>query len=301
MAAVARLASADGPFAGADFDLLGTRDSDGFVSTHSRAGLLWSYESLYRFSGINVGADNYHQRGWSMSGASLLGVHRDVVRATGAGLTVVAGASRAGDATRLVGDLTWNRRLSTTTGIELIGSRSFVETRAALEGRVMSSFAAATIDHALGDRVTLVGLAGAQGYSDNNLRLHLRGRAFYLLAPEQGISAEARVRAYESSLRGPATYFNPEHYARAEVGLRLRRSLGDWRVFAELGGGREAVDLNFRNETYYLGLQAQRAFANGVSLAFNYSAQRSSEGDGATSIEGRYRWQYLRAFLALPF
>jgi hypothetical protein len=299
--AAAQFATAADSRPAVDADLIGTRDTDGFVSTRERVGLLWSYESLYRFTGINVSADNYHQRGWSMHGASLLGIYRDVVRATGGGLSVVAGASRAGDATRLVGDLTWNRRLSDTTGFELIGSRAFVETRAALESAVMSNFAAATVDHAIGDRVTLVGLAGAQDFSDGNLRLHLRGRAFYLLSPEQGLSAEVRLRAYESSLRGPVSYFNPEHYARAELGLRLRRSMGDWRVFAELGGGRENVDPSIRNPTYYLGLQAQRAFESGMSLAINYTAQRSLESDAATSVQNRYRWQYLRAFFTVPF
>lgn len=289
------------PGAGVDFDLLGTRDSDHFSARHTRAGLLRSHESIYRFSGVHVGADEYRQGEWSRHGASLLGAYRDVDRATAAGLSVVGGFSRTADTTRLVGEFAWNVRLSAATGVELHGNREFIETRVGIESATMSNFLAASVDHTIAERLTLIGLAGAQQFSDDNTRLHLRGRAIYLLSPQQGFGVEVRVRAYESLQPGLAAYFNPEHYARGEMGLRLRRSLGGWRVFAEAGAGREGVDLNFRNPTAYFSARAQRSFANGLTFAVNYAAQRSSEGDGASSIEGKYRWQYLRAFLLVPF
>jgi hypothetical protein len=289
------------PNAGGDFDLLGNWDTDHFSAWHARVGLLWSLESINQFSGIHVGVDEYRQGNWSRHGSSLLGAYKDTDRATGAGLTIVGGASSASNATRAVGEFTWNVRLSPATGVEFVGNRAFVETRAGIDQATMSNFLAASADHSINDRLTLIGLVGAQQFSDDNSRLHLRGRAIYLLSPEYGVSVEARARAYESSRSGPANYFNPEHYARGELGLRLRRSFGDWRVFAEAGAGGETVEHLSHKATYYGGLRAQRTFANDLTFSVNYSTQRSSESDGATSVESKYRWQYLRAFFIVPF
>jgi hypothetical protein len=285
---------------GADVDLLGTRDTDGFSARHVRLGYLWADESFYRFAGIHVGADDYRQGNWSRSGASLLGAYKDVERATGAGLTVVGGLQKAGSETRAVGEFTWNVRLSPATGVEFVGNRDFVETRPGIDGAVMSNFVAASADHSVTDRFTLIGLAGAQAFSDDNTRWHLRGKAIYLLSPEYGFGAELRLRAYESQHPGPAAYFNPEHYGRAELGLRLRRSFGDWRVTAEAGAGSEVVDQNPAKSTYYSGLRVQRTFSS-FTLVAAYTAQRSSDSHAATSADGNYRWQYLHAFLLLPF
>jgi hypothetical protein len=289
------------PRAGADLFLDASRDTDGFSAVHSRAGLLWRHESINRFSGVHVGADNFRQHGWSRHGVSLLGVYRDVERETGEGLSLQAGMSRLGDDLRAVGELTWNKRFSAATGMELLGNRSFVETRLGLEQATMSNFLAISGDHTIGDRLTLAGLAGVQAYSDNNTRAHLRARGIWLLVPEQGFAVEARVRAYDSSRPGRAAYFNPERYLRGEVGLRLRRSIGDWRVLAEAGAGSEDISDSARKGTGYATLRLQRSFANDMTFAILMTSQRSSEGDAASSADGKYRWEYLRALLLVPF
>ena len=284
---------------GVGADLTATRDSERFRSDRLRAGTLLTYESPYDYMGIAGGGTRYRQDGWSAERYTVGGVVKKIERATGAGLHASAALSSVGDHLRLVGEGTWNVRAGDRTGFELLGQRDFVETRAGLEAGTMTNFVAASVDHALTERLTLIGLAGLQYFSDDNLRGHLRGRLIYSLLPEQGLSVQLRARAYESSRAGGVLYFNPETYERADIGLRLRRSIGDWRVLAAAGAGRERIDRSVENPTHYLEAGAERRFANRVSLALNLTVTRSSDSNNASG--GTYSWRYFRAVLIVPF
>ena len=280
-------------------EALGTADSDHFYSARLRAGLLLRHESAYDFVALGLGATRYEQQEWATSRYSVVGALRKVERGTGAGIVASVGISEVADHLRAIIDATWNVRLSRATGFELIGQRDFVETRAGLDAGTMSNFAALSVDHAVTDRLTLVGLGGLQYFSDENRRTHLRGRAIYALMPEQGLSVQARVRGYESSRPEPSTYFNPEHYAQADLGLRLRRSLGrHWRVQAAAGAGQEDIDPGDRSRTYYLEARAERYFGNDLWLALTYALDHSSASDAASAD---YTWHYFRAVLVIPF
>lgn len=277
-----------------------TSDSDQFRSTRVRAGTLVHYESAYDFAAIGFGGTRYRQHDWSADRYTLFGAVRKTGRATGAGLMAVGGVSSIGDRQHLVFDATWNARLSERTGAELIGQRDFVETRPGLEDGTMANFLAASLDHSLTDRLTVVGLAGAQYFSDDNTRTHLRGTVIYVLVPDWGLGVQARARGYESSRSGGGFYFNPDRYERADVGLRLRRSLGaDWRVLGAAGLGRERISGDVENPTGYVDFRAERSFSNNMSLVLNLSYQHNSDSDSATG--NAYIWRYFRAILVAPF
>lgn len=297
-AAESPLGELDERILGNAVEALGTTDSDHFYSARLRAGILLRHQSAYDFAAVGIGAARYEQRDWATDRYSIVGALRKVERATGAGVVASVGVTETVDRWRIIADATWNARLSPSTGFELIGQRDVVETRAGLEAGTMSNFVAASVDYAASERLTLIGLGGVQTYSDNNWRPHLRGRAIYTLMPEQGLSVQARARGYESNRTEPTTYFNPERYTQADLGLRLRRSLGDWRVLAAAGIGQEDVERVARNETYYLEARGERSFGNNLWLALSYALDHSSASDSAS---GDYTWHYFRAVLVIPF
>jgi len=280
-------------------ELLGTTDSDHLRSVRLKAAVLVDYKSAYDFVAISAGGTRYEQADWSAERYSLGGVVKKVDRATGSGLLASGGLSGVGDSLRAFLDATWNARLSESTGVELMGQRDFVETRAGLEAGTMTNFAGASVDYAATERLTLIGLGALQYFSDDNRRWHLRGRAIYALVPQEGLSVQVRARAYESSRPGGALYFNPENFAQADVGLRLRRSLGDWRVLAAAGVGRENIDRHNEEPTRYLEARMERSFANNLWLVLHYVVDHSSTSDASTS--GHYTWQYFRAAVIFPF
>lgn len=285
---------------GGGIDSVYTSDSDRFKSIRLRGGALVHYRSAYDFIAVGGGATYYKQDDWSKERYTLVGAIRKMERQTGAGYSAIAGVSALGSHQKLFGEGTWNIRLSQSSGMEFVAQRDFVETRAALDAGTMTNFLAASLDHAVTDRLTVIGLVGGQWYSDDNERMHLRARAIYVLLPEQGLSVQVRAQGYESSRPGGTLYFNPDRYERADIGLRLRRSIGaDWRVLAAVGGGQEWIDHDVRNPTSYADLRAERSFSNNVTLALSFAYYRASDADSAGT--GDYNWRYFRALFIIPF
>jgi len=284
---------------GAAVEVLATTDTDHFRSARLRAGALVDYRTAYDFVAVGAGFTRYEQGDFAADRYSLGAAVKKVERATGAGLVASGGLSEVGDRLRAFLDVTWNRRLSQATGVELIGQREFVETRPALEAGTMTNFLAASVDHAAADRLTLIGLGGLQYFSDDNRRTHLRGRVIYVLVPEQGLSVQLRARGYDSSRPGGTLYFNPESYAQADIGLRLRRAFGNWRVLAAAGFGVENVDWSNETPTRYLDARVERSFSNNLALSLQYVVDHSASSDSVTNT-GNYTWHYFRAVLVIP-
>jgi len=284
---------------GGGIDTVYTTDSDHFKSSRLRAGALVHYASPYDLIAVGGGGTYYKQGDWSKERYTLAGAIRKLERGTGAGIVATAGVSSIDGRQKLIGEGTWNIRLARSTGMEFIGQRDFVETRAALDATTMTNYLAASVDHAVSDRFTVIGLGGFQWFSDDNHRTHLRGRAIYALLPEHGLSVQVRAQGYESSRPGGALYFNPDRYERADIGLRLRRSIADWRVLAAVGGGQERIDHAVRNPTSYAELRGQRSFSNNLTLALTFAYFRASEAESTGS--GSYNWRYYRALFIIPF
>jgi hypothetical protein len=169
-----------------------------------------------------------------------------------------------------------------------------------VQNGVNQNFLAASVDHAFSDRLTGIVLAGAQHFSDDNNRAHLRGWLIYSLLPEYGLSVQVRARGYESSRDGSLYYFNPGNYENADIGLRLRQRVAGWRLHALLAAGQERIDRDVTNPTRFAQLHVDRVLAGGVRVGFRYAYSRAA-GQDKGDASGTYWWQYLRLFVVAPF
>ncbi|HWW62925.1 MAG TPA: hypothetical protein VN181_16240, partial [Thermoanaerobaculia bacterium] len=179
--------------------------------------------------------------------------------------------------TRLIGDATWSLRVGKKTGIELLAAGDLVETRRALETATAYTFAGASVERQLTPRVTAIGLAGYQRFTDGNERLHLRGRLIWVLIPEHGISAQLRWRQYEASqFDAGGAYFNPQRYREWQGGVAIRKRYAGWTWTGNAAAGRESIDRARDKTTMLAELRAEKSFHNGMRLNFHASYNRSA-------------------------
>jgi hypothetical protein len=187
--------------------------------------------------------------------------------------------------------------------MELIANRDAVETMAALGRAIMANFLAASFDHAVTERLTVIGMPTYRRFSDGNEQTGFRAWAIYGLLPEHGVSAQLKVRGYESTQNGGGAYFSPDRYERAEIGLRLRRAFGDWRVFATADVGRERIDRDIEKPTVQAALTAQRNFANNAGLGVQFAYYRASDSANNLNVNrsDHYAWRMARVYFTVPF
>jgi hypothetical protein len=269
-----------------------THDADGFSATRIEAGYLPSYRGPQDYWGVDAGNDHYSQDGWSRDGQQLLGRVRQLDPQTGAGLAVDAGAAHVASRTTFVADASWSARLAPRTGVELIGARDWVDTRLGIEDGITYDFVGASVEQGLGDRFTVIGLAGHQRFSDGNSRNHLRVRLIFALLPEQGVSIQIRHRRYNTDdTTVPRRYFNPERYEQTEAVIALRRRVATrpgWIVSGQVGGGRETIDRTEHKPTTTAELRLDGPFENGWRLDLHAQYLRSAGG-----VEGVDYWYSL--------
>ena len=281
-------------------ELIHTRDADDFDATHVIAGYLPGYRSPQDQWGVAAGYDHYSQDGWSRDGERLLGRLRRLDAATGAGLAADAGVARAGSRTRFIADATWSARLTPGTGFELIGARDWVDTRPAIDDGITYTFYGASIDQALGERLTAIALLARQEFSDGNARNHVRGRLILALAPELGVTLQLRHRRYiTEDTDVPRRYFNPARYDETQLVLALRRRLTSWpgwTVSGAAGAGRETVDNDEHNPTVTTELRLEGPLDNGWRVGLRAQYLRTSGGVSGTD----YWYSALGATLTIP-
>lgn len=282
-------------------DGLLTRDTDDFERDIARVAAAIHYENIYEFVSIVGSVDRFRQRKFRASVNSIGLAARKVNRRTAAGYFVRAAIADAPKGLQLHGEATWNIRLNDRAGVELIANRDAIETKEALPEGIMANFFAASLDYAASDRWTLIGMPTYREFSDGNSQTGARGWVIYGLAPESGLSANFRARAYNSKQDGGDLYFSPLKYRRAEVGIRLRRAIDDWRVFATANLGREYINSESGKPTFDLSITASRVFAKDISVGLQFAYFRSSDSANNVGADDRYAWHMLRAYVGIPF
>jgi len=136
--------------------------------------------------------------------------------------------------------------------------RDWVETAAALDNGIHFVFGGVAIDQVLSTKVTLVGLAGLQSFSDDNSRNHGRIKLIYQPDPELGLTLQVRYRAYTSSSDNVGNaYFNPSRYDETMLAVGWRQRVKGWLASLTAGSGQQKVATDPITPTYLLELALQ--------------------------------------------
>jgi hypothetical protein len=279
-------------------DVSTSSDADHFESLRVRGGALLDYQSPFRYAGVAAQTTHYTRSGWSADAPAGLFLWRNQQRETLAGTIAEGGVVRVAGRARLIGDATWSLRPAKSTGIELLASSDVVETRRALENATAYTFGAVSIERDLNARLTAIGLAGVQRFTDGNERVHLRGRLIWLLAPKQGVSAQLRWRQYRSNqLDVGEAYFNPERYREWQAALAMRKRYAGLVWSTTVAAGREEIDRSQRHPTRLAELRAEGMAGKRVHLAVHASYNRSA-GFGTAE---RYSYRTIGVTMIVPF
>lgn len=120
---------------------------------------------------------------------------------------------------------------------EFFVERDIVETPQGLDRGIYSTFVGAAIDLPASERTVFTAVAGVQEFTGSNLRVHLRANAVQVIAPEVGLSAQLRVRYFDSSNPGEFDYYSPRWYAQILPVAQIRRFVGGWEIVGAGGSG----------------------------------------------------------------
>lgn len=262
-------------------------DAERFDALKVRTGALLDYASTFDYAGLAIETTHYTQEGWSRDAPAVLVVWRKQNRDTLAGTVAEAGLVRVSGRTRLIGDATWSLRRSPRTGFEFLAASNLVETRPALERAIASTFGGVSAEQQLTRRLTVIGLAGYQRFSDGNERVHLRGRLIWMLLPEHGVSAQLRLRQYESQqLQVNDAYFNPGRYREWQAGLATRKRVAGWTWTGIVAAGREQIDSDDWRTTMRAEIRTEGAIGERTHLVLFGSYQRSADDAVAAADSG---------------
>lgn len=120
---------------------------------------------------------------------------------------------------------------------EVFVERDIVETPIGLDRGIYSTFAGAAIDLPADDRNIFTALIGAQEFTGDNMRFHLRGSYVHVIDPDLGLSAQLRGRYFRSSDPREFDYYSPRYYAQVLPVVQIRRYVEGWQFLAAGGIG----------------------------------------------------------------
>jgi hypothetical protein len=278
-------------------DIQSSSDAEDFDALRLRTGLLFGVTSPFHYAGVAVQTAHYDQSGWDRDAEAVLALWRKQDRETLAGTIGEVGLVRVAGRTRVMGDATWSLRPAPHTGIELLAAGDLVETQRALDQATAYTLLGISAEQQLTERLSVIGLTGYQRFTDGNARVHLRGRLIWLLVPEQGITAQLRVRRFDTKqLDVGDAYFNPERYQEWQAALAMRKRYAGWLWSGTLGAGREDID-GVEQTTKLAELRTEGTIAKDIRVSLHASYNRSA---GFGAAEG-YWYRAFGVTVIVPF
>ena len=134
---------------------------------------------------------------------------------------------------------------------EFFLEREIVETPQGILLDLMSTYGGVAIDVPLGDRAGLTLLGGLQDFSGDNERYHLRANAYYVVAPEAGLSLQLRTRYFTDTVVREFDYYAPGEFAQILPVVQLQRFTDGWRYRVAGGwGAQRDSDTDWRDARY---------------------------------------------------
>lgn len=279
--------------------LLFSKDSEGFSSRRLSAEAVTGFRHLDAKTGLRYTDYQFSRDGWRRSGEQLRFVTHQIDRKTADGWLVEAGVFRQSVHELVTLDASYRKTIRPGTTVEGFANRDFVETRNALELGTHFHFAGIAVDHQLTPQLTLVGLLGHQGFSDNNQRRHARGRIIYQPWHELGLTLQLRYRYFDSSKDDVSrAYFNPQRYDETLAAVSWRHRAGDWRTALTGGVGVQRIDQDPASGTRLLEALAERQ-VDGYALRLRAGYSRAAAT--AATTDPAYWYTYGIGELLIPF
>lgn len=121
---------------------------------------------------------------------------------------------------------------------EVFLEREIVETPQGLDRGIYYTFVGASMDVPAPKFGVLNLMAGLQGFTGDNKRLHIRSSYVHVVEPGLGLSAQLRARYFHSTEPGESDYYSPRHFAQALPVVQMRRfTSSGWMVLGAAGYG----------------------------------------------------------------
>lgn len=296
LSSVLPAASAAGLAAGGN--LFFSKDSEGFSSRRLSAETVTGFRHLDAKTGLRYTDHQFSREGWYRSGEQLRFVAHRIDRRTADGWLVEAGVFRQSVHELVTLDSSYRKTLRPGTTIEGFASRDFVETRTALDLGTHFHFAGVAVDHQLTPQLTVVGLLGHQGFSDDNQRRHARARLIYQPWQDLGLTLQLRYRHFDSSKEDVGgAYFNPKRYDETLAAVSWRQRAGDWRTALTAGLGVQHINQDQGTGTRLLEASAEKQVA-GYALRLRAGYSRAA---AAAATDPAYAYRYAVGELLIPF
>lgn len=276
-----------------------SHDSEGFSSRRLNAEAMGSYQHLDYRTGIRYTDHQFSKDDWQRRGQQLRLVARRTDRKTTDGWNAELGWLQQSSHDLLTLDSSYRHTFAGGSALEVFANRDVVETRTALNQGLYFNFAGASVDVPVSPRVTLVGLTGFQGFSDNNQRRHLRGRLIWQPSLDLGLTLQLRYRWFDNSqLDVGRAYFNPQRYQEGMLAIGWRQRMGDWRNAVTAGLGSQQIASEAATPTQLLELSSETQVER---YALRLRAGYTRAAGPAATNDPDYWYRYLLGELVLPF
>jgi hypothetical protein len=276
-----------------------SHDSERFSSRRLNAEAISTYQHLDHRTGIRYTDHQFSQDDWQRRGQQLRLVARRTDRKTTDGWNAELGWLQQSTHDLLTLDSSYRQTFASGAALEAFANRDVVETRTALNQGLYFNFAGASVDVPVNPHVTLVGLAGYQGFSDNNQRRHLRGRVIWQPSLDLGLTLQLRYRWFDNSqLDVGRAYFNPERYQEGMLAIGWRQRIGDWRNAVTAGLGSQQIASESATPTQLLELSSETQVER---YALRLRAGYTRAAGPAATNDRDYWYRYLLGEVVLPF
>jgi hypothetical protein len=248
-------------------------------------------------TGLRYRHHEFSQNEWSKSGEQLAAVAKGPLAAGVRQWQAEAGVMTEGRHTLLTLDGNYLLPISKTTSAEFFINRDFVETQAALDQGIHFTFVGGTVEQQLHPKLTLVGLAGYQQFSDDNNRKHGRIRAIFQPDLDLGLTFQYRYRYYSSTPNEVRrAYFNPEQYQENMLLAGWRRRFSGWTSSVLAGVGKQHIADTPAGPSRLLELSLDSP-ANGNQLVGMRAGYLQTAAFGGPD----YRYRYIQANWIIRF
>lgn len=180
---------------------------------------------------------------------------------------------------------------------EFFVEREILETPQGLKKGIYYTFAGAAIDLPANDRNVLTLVAGAQDFTGDNVRTHLRATYVHVVKPSAGLSIQLRTRYFRDSVPHEYDYYSPRWYFQAVPVLQLRRFTNSgWRYLVAGGVGVQRDSGSGWRRSSYFNAQAtsppRRGWSGNAALLF---------AETPTTAGNSYNYLQLTAGLTRAF